>query len=53
VLLDGRPVRGLAAGEDVADGAVTVRDERLYRLVSLPEVAEMELTLRLAPGVSA
>ena len=53
VLLDGEPVPAQAAGADVRDGAVTVREERLYRLVSLPEAGEFELTLRVAPGVSA
>ncbi len=53
VLLDGEPVPAQAAGADVHDGAVTVREERLYRLVSLPEAGEFELTLRVAPGVSA
>ena len=53
VLLDGEPVPAEAEGDDVSNGAVTVSGERLYRLVSLPEASEMELTLRLAPGVSA
>jgi cytochrome c biogenesis protein CcdA/thiol-disulfide isomerase/thioredoxin len=53
VLLDGEPVPAGAAGEDVLDGAVAVRRQRLYRLVSLPEVGEFELDLRLPPGVSA
>jgi thiol-disulfide isomerase/thioredoxin len=52
VLLDGRPVREAEAGQDVRDGRVTVRDERLYRLVSLPRVEDRRLTLRLAPGVT-
>ena len=53
VLLDGEPVPAQAAGADVHYGALTVREERLYRLVSLPEAGEFELTLRVAPGVSA
>jgi thiol-disulfide isomerase/thioredoxin len=52
VLLDGRPVPPVAAGPDVRDGAVTVERQRLYRLVSLPEVGEEELVLRVPPGVS-
>ncbi len=52
VLLDGRPVRPAEAGEDVRQGRVTVRDERLYRLVSLPRVEDRRLTLRVAPGVT-
>jgi hypothetical protein len=42
VQLDGEPVR-----------RVTVRGHRLYPLVSLPEVADQHLTLRVDPGVSA
>ncbi len=53
VLLDGRPIPRQAAGADVRNGTVTVRDQRLYRLVSLPELGEQELELRLPPGVSA
>jgi cytochrome c biogenesis protein CcdA/thiol-disulfide isomerase/thioredoxin len=53
ILLDGEPLPPRAAGADVRDGAVTVREERLYRLVSLPGAGEFGLTLRLAPGVSA
>jgi cytochrome c biogenesis protein CcdA/thiol-disulfide isomerase/thioredoxin len=52
VLLDGKPVGASEAGEDVAGGRVTVRDERLYRLVSLPDVQDRRLTLRFAPGVT-
>jgi thiol-disulfide isomerase/thioredoxin len=53
VLLDGRPIPRAAAGADVRNGAVMVRGQRLYRLVSLPELGEQELELRLPPGVSA
>jgi cytochrome c biogenesis protein CcdA/thiol-disulfide isomerase/thioredoxin len=42
VLLDGETLR-----------RITVRGQRLYPLVSLPEVADQRLTLRLDPGVSA
>jgi cytochrome c biogenesis protein CcdA/thiol-disulfide isomerase/thioredoxin len=52
VLLDGRPVAAAEAGEDVRGGAVTVREERLYRLVSLPRVEDRRLTLRVPPGVT-
>jgi len=52
VLLDGKPIAADEAGEDVHRGRVTVRDERLYRLVSLPHVEDRRLTLRLAAGVS-
>jgi cytochrome c biogenesis protein CcdA/thiol-disulfide isomerase/thioredoxin len=52
VLLDGRPVRAAEAGDDVRGGRVTVREERLYRLVSLPRVEDRRLTLRLPSGVT-
>ena len=53
VLLDGEPIAANAAGRDVSAGAVTVERQRLYRLVSLPEVGEFELELRVPPGVGA
>jgi cytochrome c biogenesis protein CcdA/thiol-disulfide isomerase/thioredoxin len=52
VLLDGRPVRAGETGEDVRGGRVTVREERLYRLVSLARVEDRRLTLRLPAGVT-
>jgi cytochrome c biogenesis protein CcdA/thiol-disulfide isomerase/thioredoxin len=52
VLLDGRPVGPAEAGEDVRGGRVTVREERLYRLVSLPHVEDRRLTLRVPAGVT-
>ena len=52
VELDGRPIRAAQAGEDVHGGRVTVRRQRLYRLVSLPETERHRLTLRFAPGVA-
>jgi hypothetical protein len=52
VLLDGRPVGDGDAGEDVHGGRVTVREERLYRLVSLPRVEDRRLTLRVPAGVT-
>ena len=52
VLLDGRPVGAAEAGADVRNGRVTVREERLYRLVSLPRVEDRRLTLRVPPGVT-
>jgi cytochrome c biogenesis protein CcdA/thiol-disulfide isomerase/thioredoxin len=52
VLLDGRPLPESEAGEDVTGGRLTVRGQRLYRLVSLPRVEDRRLTLRLPPGVS-
>jgi cytochrome c biogenesis protein CcdA/thiol-disulfide isomerase/thioredoxin len=52
VLLDGRLIGAFEAGEDVASGRVTVREERLYRLVSLPNVQDRRLTLRMPRGVT-
>jgi cytochrome c biogenesis protein CcdA/thiol-disulfide isomerase/thioredoxin len=52
VLLDGRPVRAAEAGEDARGGRVTVREERLYRLLSLARVEDRRLTLRVPPGVT-
>jgi cytochrome c biogenesis protein CcdA/thiol-disulfide isomerase/thioredoxin len=53
VLLDGRPIRGGAAGADVHGGVVTVTGQRLYSLVSLPEAQQHSLTIQVPPGVSA
>jgi hypothetical protein len=52
VLLDGEPLIGPGAGEDVRDGRLTVGGQRLYRLVDLPEVARATLELRFEPGVT-
>jgi hypothetical protein len=52
LLLDGRPLAATEAGEDVRGSRVTVREERLYRLVSLPDVQDRRLTLRFPPGVT-
>jgi cytochrome c biogenesis protein CcdA/thiol-disulfide isomerase/thioredoxin len=52
VLLDGRPIPAALAGADVHNGVITVTDERLYSLVSLPHNSAHRLSLRLAPGIS-
>jgi cytochrome c biogenesis protein CcdA/thiol-disulfide isomerase/thioredoxin len=52
VLLDGRTIPAGLAGRDVRGGQVTVRRQRLYRLVALPGVARHELELRIDPGIS-
>ena len=52
VLLDGKPVKRAEAGADVTGGRATIAEERLYRLVSLPDVQDRKLTLRFPPGVS-
>lgn len=54
VLLDGKPVSGRTAGQDVhGNGVVTVRGQRLYSLVSLPSAGQHALTVEVPPGVSA
>jgi cytochrome c biogenesis protein CcdA/thiol-disulfide isomerase/thioredoxin len=53
VELDRRQLAPADAGADVRGGFATVRGYRLYRLVSLPRVAERHLTLELAPGLTA
>jgi cytochrome c biogenesis protein CcdA/thiol-disulfide isomerase/thioredoxin len=52
VLLDGRPISPMDAGADVHGGAVTVRGQRLYTLVSLPRSESHRLSLRFASGVN-
>jgi cytochrome c biogenesis protein CcdA/thiol-disulfide isomerase/thioredoxin len=52
VRLDGRPIPAAVAGDDVRDGVVTVRRQRLYALVALRSIQDHVLTLRLDPGVS-
>ena len=50
--LDGHTITAADAGEDVHDGVVTVRRQRLYSLVSLPRDEQHRLALRFAPGVT-
>ncbi len=50
--LDGRSISPAAAGADVHGGVVTVRRQRLYRLVKLDSPGEHVLTLRFDAGVS-
>ena len=52
VLLDGKPIAAGDAGEDVSGSAVTASDQRLYRLVDLPEAGQHTLTLEFDPGVT-
>jgi hypothetical protein len=53
VLLDGHPIPPADAGSDVHNGAFTVRGQRLYSLVSLPQASQYVVTVELPPGVSA
>jgi cytochrome c biogenesis protein CcdA/thiol-disulfide isomerase/thioredoxin len=52
VLLDGHPISAAEAGADVHKGVVTVRRQRLYSLVSLPDDQQHRLSLRFADGVT-
>jgi cytochrome c biogenesis protein CcdA/thiol-disulfide isomerase/thioredoxin len=52
VELDGRPIAPDAAGDDVRDGVVTVRRQRLYNLVKLASPGEHVLRLGFDAGVS-
>jgi cytochrome c biogenesis protein CcdA/thiol-disulfide isomerase/thioredoxin len=51
VLLDGEPISGADDGDDVTDGRVTVTNQRLYRLVDLPEAGRHALELRFDDGI--
>jgi cytochrome c biogenesis protein CcdA/thiol-disulfide isomerase/thioredoxin len=54
VRLDGRSIPAFDAGSDVrAGGAVTVRGQRLYNLVSMPSDEQHVLTVQLPLGVRA
>lgn len=53
VLLDGKPISAADSGDDVKNGVVTVKDQRLYRLVDVGKVETHTVTLRPAPGISA
>jgi cytochrome c biogenesis protein CcdA/thiol-disulfide isomerase/thioredoxin len=52
VLLDGRPIPAKLAGPDVRNGRATIHEQRLYRLVNLPETSEHRLSLVFDPGIS-
>ncbi len=53
VLLDGKPISAADAGSDVgADSTVKVGEQRLYRLVQLPDAADHVLSLEFEPGIS-
>jgi cytochrome c biogenesis protein CcdA/thiol-disulfide isomerase/thioredoxin len=53
VRLDGRPISQADSGEDVSGTRVSVADQRLYRLVELPQAGRHRLSLRFAPGIEA
>jgi cytochrome c biogenesis protein CcdA/thiol-disulfide isomerase/thioredoxin len=53
VLLDGHAIADAQSGADVHNGLVTVRGQRLYSLVFLPNDQPHVLTVQLPPNVSA
>ncbi len=52
VRLDGEPIAGSLAGEDVRGGRAQIEEQRLYRLVDLPAAGRHELELRFEPGIT-
>ena len=50
VLLDGKPISASQAGVDVHGASVSPKEERLYTLVSLPNVQRHKLTLQPQAG---
>jgi cytochrome c biogenesis protein CcdA/thiol-disulfide isomerase/thioredoxin len=53
VLLDGHPISAADSGADVHGSYVTVRGERLYGLISLPQAQQHTFTIQIPPGISA
>ena len=53
VLLDGHPISAADSGADVHDGYVTVAQQRLYGLISLPADEQHTFTLQIPPGIRA
>ena len=51
VLLDGKPISDANAGDDVTDATATIAEQRLYRLVDLPQAGEHTLELRFDDGI--
>lgn len=51
ILLDDNLVESKHAGEDVQDSFVTVRKDRMYRLIRLPRTGLHTLTLELDEGI--
>lgn len=53
VMLDGKPTSLTPyAGRDIKDSSVSVKDAKLYRLVSYPRFSQGELKLQVPAGVS-
>jgi hypothetical protein len=51
LLLDGGPIAAADAGDDISGARATISDQRLYRLVDLPEAGRHTLELRFEPGI--
>jgi cytochrome c biogenesis protein CcdA/thiol-disulfide isomerase/thioredoxin len=52
VILDGRPIAEDDAGDDVNGATARIGEQRLYRLVDLPEAGRHTLELRFERGIS-
>ena len=55
VMIDGKPISAAAAGEDVINGVVTVKEDRLYEIIDLKNKTEnhlLELQF-MTPGIEA
>jgi thiol-disulfide isomerase/thioredoxin len=53
VLVNGKPIPAAEAGSDVRNGLVTVRGQRLYSLISLPDDQQQTFTIQIPTGISA
>ncbi len=53
VLVNGKPIPAAEAGSDVHNGLVTVRGQRLYSLISLPDDQQQTFTIQIPAGISA
>ncbi|MGH2891674.1 MAG: redoxin domain-containing protein, partial [Solirubrobacteraceae bacterium] len=53
VLINGKPIPASEAGSDVHQGLVTVRGQRLYSLISLPDDQQQTFTIQIPPGITA
>ena len=51
VLLDGERIAAADAGDDVSDAHATITNQRLYRLVDLPDAGQHTLELRFDDGI--
>jgi hypothetical protein len=52
VELDGEPLPDRFAGKDISGGVARIDEQRLYRLVELPEAGRHTLRLEPDPGIA-